>query len=321
MKEAPGRYIGFVLLVTVAALTALAPWLAPHDPAAQFRTHPFAPPMPLRIVDAQAGTLRAPFFYPVRMVDELARQYEEVRTRPAPLAWWSRGRLVTSGDTAQPWFPLGTDALGRDIASRLVAGARLSLGVAVLAALGALALGALVGALAGAAGGRLDDLLMRGAELVMVLPIIYLALAARAALPLVVSPLVTFALLTAALALAGWPTAARGVRGIVATERTRDYAEAARALGASPARVLWRHLLPATFPFLATQFLLLVPAFILAEATLSFVGLGFSPPTASWGAMLQEAANVRALVDTPWILAPAGAIVTVVLGMNLILEG
>ncbi|MCL4814958.1 MAG: ABC transporter permease, partial [Vicinamibacteraceae bacterium] len=279
------------------------------------------PPMRVRLADAASGSLRAPFFHPLRMTDQLARRYDEQRAHATPLAWFHDGRLVTSSDASRPWFPLGTDALGRDIASRLLTGARVSLGVAALAALGALAIGTLVGALAGAAGGRLDDLLMRAAELVMVLPVIYLALAVRAALPLVLSPAATFALLAGALALAGWPTVARGVRGIIAVERTREYAEAARAVGASPFRVLWRHLVPAAFPFLATQFLLLVPAFILAEATLSFVGLGFSPPTASWGAMLQEAANVRALVDAPWVLAPAGAIVVVVLGMNLVISG
>jgi peptide/nickel transport system permease protein len=181
-------------------------------------------------------------------------------------------------------------------------------------------IGALVGAVAGYAGGLIDELLMRAAELVVVLPVIYLVLVFRAAMPLVLPPLAIFLLLGGVLALAGWPQVARGVRGVVAAERAREYAEAARALGASPARIVVRHLLPAALPFLGTQLLLLLPAFILAEATLSFVGLGFDAPLASWGTMLQEAANIRALADAPWVLAPAAAIAVVVFGINLLIE-
>jgi peptide/nickel transport system permease protein len=118
----------------------------------------------------------------------------------------------------------------------------------------------------------------------------------------------------------GWPMVARGVRAIVATERERDYALAACALGMGRGRLLVRHLLPAARGFLTTQATLLLPAFILAEATLSYVGLGFSEPAVSWGTMLQEAANVAALADAPWTLTPAVAIFLVVLAVNLIVQ-
>jgi peptide/nickel transport system permease protein len=101
---------------------------------------------------------------------------------------------------------------------------------------------------------------------------------------------------------------ARGVRGIVVSEAMSEYAEAARALGASPWRVIARHLLPAARGFLGAQATLLVPAFVMAEATLSFVGFGFAPPTPSWGAMLQDAARVQIAKDAPWLLAPAVAL-------------
>jgi len=139
-------------------------------------------------------------------------------------------------------------------------------------------------------------------------------------LPLVLSPWSVFLLMTGILAIAGWPLVARGVRAVVMAERQREYALAAVSLGAGRVRLLWHHLLPAARPFLAAQSMLLVPGFILAEATLSFVGFGFAEPTASWGTMLHDAANVAVLSRFPWCLTPAAAIVTVVLGVNLLLE-
>jgi len=150
-----------------------------------------------------------------------------------------------------------------------------------------------------------------------VLPAMYVVLALRAALPLVLPPAQVFVLVTGILAVVGWPIVARGVRAIVASERERDYAQAARALGASRTRLLVRHLLPAAGGFLAAQAALLAAAFILAEATLSYVGLGFPDPSVSWGVMLQEAANVAAVADAPWTLAPAAGIFLLVLGVNL----
>jgi peptide/nickel transport system permease protein len=237
------------------------------------------------------------------------------------LAWFSNGVLVRQVDeTAGPWLLLGGDRLGRDVFARILHGARLSLTVAVVATLGALLLGALVGGLAGVAGGVVDDVLMRLADLVIVLPAMYVVLALRASLPLVLSPAAIFVLVAGILALVGWPVVARGVRAIVAAEHERDYAVAARALGMGRWRLLVRHLLPAAGGFLTTQAILLLPACILAEATLSYVGLGFPDPAVSWGTMLQDAANVAALVDAPWTLAPAVAIFLVVLAVNLMVQ-
>jgi peptide/nickel transport system permease protein len=202
----------------------------------------------------------------------------------------------------------------------VVLGARASLGVAAVATLGALSLGALVGALAGYAGGRLDELVMRVADFVLVLPAIYVILALRAAMPLVLTSPQVFWTMTLVLAAAGWPYPARGVRAIVAAETRKEYAESARAIGAGSTRILLRHLLPAARGFLGVQATLLLPAFILAEATLSFVGLGFAEPTPSWGLMLKDAFNAGALVDAPWLLTPAAAIVLAVLGLHLLAD-
>jgi peptide/nickel transport system permease protein len=122
-------------------------------------------------------------------------------------------------------------------------------------------------------------------------------------------------------ALVGWPFVARGVRGIVFSEKRREYAIAARSLGAGRARLLGRHLLPACRGFVSVQATMLVPAFIVAEATLSYVGLGFADPIASWGTMLREASDIVTFTEFPWTLAPAAAIFVVVLAFNLVVEG
>jgi len=155
---------------------------------------------------------------------------------------------------------------------------------------------------------------------VLVLPSMYVALALRAVMPLVLPPSTVFALLALIFALFGWPIVARGVRAIIASERQREYTMAARAAGAGPLRVL-RQLIPAARGYLTVQGSLLIPAFILAEATMSYVGLGFPDTTATWGTMLQDAANVTLIVDAPWILAPAVGIFAVVLAVNLIVQG
>jgi peptide/nickel transport system permease protein len=156
---------------------------------------------------------------------------------------------------------------------------------------------------------------------VVVLPVLSVVLVRRGVLPLVL-PVATVALIMVVIfSLVGWPFVARGVRAIVAAEREREYVAAARSLGAGPLRVLAFHLLPACAGYLAVQATLLLPAFILAEATMSYIGLGFPEATPTWGTMLQEAANVALLGDAPWALAPAGAIFLVVLGVNLAVQG
>ena len=308
--------IGALLLLGIAVLAAAAPLLTPHNPGFQFQDRSLAPPMRPRLVDA-TGALRAPFVYPLRLANRLERRYEEDRSRPTSLRWFSQGTLVSIDESSGPWLPLGADALGRDVFARLVYGARLSLGVALAASIGALLLAVLAGAPAGFRGGRTDAMLMAVADFVVVLPAIYVVLAFRAALPLVLSPGQVFAALTLVLSAAGWPVAARGVRAVIAAEKRREYAEAAYAMGAAPLRILQRHLLPATYGFLLNMWTLLVPAFVLTEATLSLVGLGFPPPTATWGSMLREAAENRSFTEAPWLLAPAVAIVCCVVPLQM----
>jgi peptide/nickel transport system permease protein len=310
------RGAGAALLAAIALVTAAAAYVAPHDPGRQFADLSYAPPMLPRVVDAN-GRWRRPFVYPLRLADRLERRFSEDRDNPRTIQWFSPGALAQVDESRGPWLLLGGDALGRDIFARVVRGARLSLGVSIIAAAGALLMGAFAGALAGFSGGWVDDLLMRIADIVLILPAIYVVIVLRAAMPLVLSTSQVFWTLVVVLALAGWPYVARGVRAVVAAERGKEYAEAARAIGAGWWRILLRHLLPASRGFLAVQATLLMPAFILAEATLSFVGFGFAEPTPSWGVMLQGAGQTGTLVEAPWLLAPAAAIVLSVLALYL----
>ncbi|MGE3842161.1 MAG: ABC transporter permease [Vicinamibacterales bacterium] len=309
------RRFGVAVLVAISVVAFCAPLFAVHPPDLQHRGFAFAPPMPLR-VHSHVGW-QAPFYHPVRLdTTRGVRVFLENVDERVPLRLATGGRLM-SGAAAQPWFPLGTDSLGRDVWSRLVFGARTSLAVVLCATALALLLGTGIGALAGSAGGWMDEASMRLVDLVIVLPSLYVVLALRSAMPLVLEPMTMFLALTGVLGVVGSPTVARGVRGIVAAEWKREHVTAAQALGASRWRIAWRHTLPAAGDFLLTQGLLLAPAFMFAESTLSLVGLGFAPPVASWGNMLQDAMNVRALADFPWVLTPALAISAVVLGITL----
>jgi peptide/nickel transport system permease protein len=299
-----------VLLASLALLATVGPWIAPYNPEVQHRGYLFAPPMPPRIVDD--GALRAPFAYAITMADRLAQRYDVDRRQRLPLPWFS--------EPAAPVFLLGADSYGRDLFSRLLHGARMSLSLALVSVAGAVAIGVLVGGLAGYRGGWIDDVAMRAVDFVIVLPVIYVALVLRAMLPLALSPTALFVMMATIFALVGWPFVARGVRGIIASERDREYVLAARSLGASASRVLLRHLLPACTGYLLVQATLLLPAFILGEATLSYVGLGFPEHVATWGTMLADAGTVNAMTRFPWTLTPAFAIFAVVLSANVILS-
>jgi peptide/nickel transport system permease protein len=311
------RRVGCALVGMVALSVAAAPVLAPNPPTRQFEGLAYAPPMRPRIFDAQG--LRRPFVYPWRVTDRLQGRFEPDTSRPQVIRFFTDGR-VAAPQPPEPWFLLGADPLGRDVLARVLAGGRLSLGVAALAVLLTLALGASVGAIAGFVGGRIDRTIMAVADFAVVLPLVYVVVTLRAAMPPVLEPPAVFWTMVVVMALGTWPVPARGVRAIVAAERSQPYAESAYAVGGGPLRILLRHLLPAAAGHIGMQGFLLFPAFIFAEATLSFVGLGFAEPLPSWGVMLKDAAAPAALIGAPWLLAPAGAIVLTLLGVHLVLR-
>lgn len=294
-----------IFLIALTVLASIAPWLAPYDSGEAFNDFLHAPPMRPRLDGL------TPVVNPVRLVDRLEQRYETDRSRSVKLPWFER-------DSSAPVFLLGADDRGRDELSRLLYGARTSISLALVATLGAVLIGAIAGAWAGYRGGWIDDAIMRTADFVLVLPVIYVVLVLRAVLPLVLPASTVFLLISAIFVLVGWPFVAKGVRSIIAAERHREYVQAAQSLGAGPLRIVTRHLIPACAGHLVVQATLLLPAFILAEATLSFIGLGFPDPIASWGAMLAGAGNYSAISRFPWTLSPAIAIFAIVFATNLI---
>jgi peptide/nickel transport system permease protein len=282
-------FAALALLAVVHGAVMLASCLAPYDPAEQDRLHPFAPP-------GIAGCEKA----------------------PCPVKWLARdegGRIRLFGvDSPARIYILGTDQYGRDQFSRLLYGGRISLGAGLLAAALSLGVGWLAGASAGYCGGRTDDLIMRLAEFFVALPWLYLLFAVRAFLPLDVEPGRALLLLAGIIGLAGWARPARLVRGVVLSARERGYVLAARGFGASHLYILRRHVLPRTAGVALTQAALLVPQYVLAEVTLSFLGLGVGEPAPSWGNMLAALAQYHVLASYWWMLLPAVAIVPVFLG-------
>jgi peptide/nickel transport system permease protein len=306
--SAPSR-----LLVCIAVLGALhlgvacAGFFAPYDPAAQDRAHPYAPPM--------RPHLRAGGF----------DQYEENRVRAIPVRFFVTGasyhvlgvlalRMHLFGGGDAPLYLLGSDEYGRDLLSRILVGGQVSLLAGLIGAGLTLSIGLCIGTVAGFLGGWKDEVLMRIAELFLALPWIYLLFAMRAFLPLTVPPLKAFLLVVMVIAAVGWARPARMVRGIVLSARERDFVRAARGFGASDGYLLRRHILPETASVVLTQAAILVPQFVLAEMTLSFLGLGVPEPVPSWGNMLASLQHYNVLVSYWWMYLPAVAMVPFFLG-------
>jgi peptide/nickel transport system permease protein len=251
------------------------------------------------------------------------RKAPDAPTSRTPDAPASRSVPSSSGRTAAPRvYLLGTDDFGRDRFSRLLAAARFSLAVGPLGTLLAGLLGVLVGCVSGYAGRLIDAVLMRAADAMMALPALVLILAARAALPLDLPPLRAGAFIVVIFVAVGWAEMARLTRGLVLELRSREFVTAAVALGMTEARVLFRHVLPNAARPILVQASLMLPAFLLAETALSYLGVGVQEPEASWGNMLAEAGNLSHLREQPLvILAPAFAIFLFVLGVRLVGDG
>jgi ABC-type dipeptide/oligopeptide/nickel transport system permease subunit len=215
-------------------------------------------------------------------------------------------------------FPLGTDALGRDRLARLLYGTRVSLLLAPAAALLSCAAAALIGGIAGLAGGWTERVVLASVDLFLSLPWLLLLMLVRACLPLNVSPVVSITITFLLLGLLGWPASARVVRAAVGRLRDADFMLQARAMGCSEGRLLARQLTPNVMPVLLAQFWTAVPLFLLAEATLGMLGLGVSEPLPSWGGILREIESGDVL-SQPWIAAPVLLLAAVAGSFQLIM--
>lgn len=284
MSFAARTALAVLALVHLAALGA--DFLAPYDAARQHREYPWSPPTPVRFENGQlmAGGHELRFF---------------VRERGSL-------RLFGAANAGEV-FLLGTDGLGRDQLSRLLHGARISLFSGVIAAALSACLGGLLGALAGYFGGLADQVIMRATDLFLTLPWMYLLLAARAFFPLEADPQWLLFTMISILGLIGWARPARLTRGIVAGAKQRDYVLASRGFGASHFSVLRKHILPEAYPTLLVFAGLAIPQYVLAEATLSFLGLGAGGSVASWGLLLAELGRLEALTTYWWLSLPAFA--------------
>jgi peptide/nickel transport system permease protein len=294
--------LAVLLIVHLAVLGA--GFVAPYDPTAQNRTLPFVPPMRVHFSHWK------PAVYGLRAEGD---GFREDAGQVYPIRFFVRGPHLFGVDEPGRIFLLGTDEFGRDQLSRLIHGGRISLAAGLLATALTLALGILLGSLAGLYGGWCDTALMRLAELFLALPWLYLLLGVRAFLPLSLSPGGTFLLLAGVIGAVGWARPARLIRGIVLSAREREYVYAARGFGASDLHVMVHHILPQARGAILTQASLLIPQYILAEVTLSFLGLGAGEPAASWGSMLAPVRQVAVLTTYWWMALPALAVLPVVI--------
>jgi peptide/nickel transport system permease protein len=299
-----------IVLGGLHLIVLLAGFAAPYDPVQQARALPYAPPSRLHFVDADGSFHLRPFVYALAPDPENFDAYIEDTTQRFPVRLMVAGHLFGVDAPARISL-LGTDGFGRDVLSRLLHGGRISIGAGLLATLCALLVGVGFGTIAGFFGGRIDAAVMRLADLFMAVPWLYLLFAVRAALPLHLDTRATFLLLVAVLGIVGWARPARLIRGIVLSAREHTYVTAARGFGAEAPYLLWRHILPQTLGVVLTQAGLLVPQYILAEVTLSFLGLGVGEPTPSWGAMLGSLQQYSVLTSYWWMFTPAVALVAV----------
>jgi peptide/nickel transport system permease protein len=317
-------------LVAVHVLVLGAVFFAPYDPAEQHRDVPFAPPVRLHFVDSQRSWRLRP--YVCSWADQTsgigAPRYVEDCSRTSRLRFLVRARSIGSAgspgtgwrlfgvDGPAPIFLLGTDDYGRDQLSRLLYGGQISLFAGLLATALSLGLALLLGSVAGYFGSWLDDTIMRGAEVFMALPWIYLLFAVRAFLPLHVGARQSFFLVIAVIGLTGWARPSRLIRGVILSAKERDFVRAARGFGASNVYILRRHLVPETYAVLLTQAAILIPQYILAEVTLSFLGLGVGEPVSSWGNMLASLQKFYVLQSYWWMFLPGITLIPILLLYN-----
>lgn len=322
-----------ILLYVVAAFVE---FVAPYDPEAQSARNAYHVPSTVRIVDAE-GHLRLPFIYGTSSKRDLAtlqlvftedtsvRYPIQLLVKGAPYKLWglipSDLHLFGVGNPKAQMFLLGADKQGRDVLSRMIYGTRLSMSIGLVGVAVSFFIGIIVGGISGYFGGVVDLVIQRIIEFVRSMPTIPLWLGLAAALPPSWSVLQVYFAITVILSLIGWTGLAQVVRGRALALREEDFIMAARLSGSSRATIIFRHMVPSFMSHIIAALTLAVPEMIIAETSLSFLGLGLRYPAISWGVLLQEAQNLRSVALAPWLLAPGALVVIAVLALNFFGDG
>jgi len=331
--------VGLFVTIALYVVAVVPGFFAVNDPSQQNRRAVFHPPQALHIIDSGENgswSIR-PYIHPYVLARDpvtLASVYKEDGERKVYLQMFGEGyeysvlglfnartHLFASQDANQPLFFFGADRLGRCVYSRIMLGAQISLSVGLLGVFLSLTLGIILGGISGYYGGRIDFAIQRVIELVLSLPTIPIWLALAAALPQDWPATLNYLMITVILSLTGWAQLARVVRGRFLSLRTEEFVTAARLDGASEGRIIFRHMLPSFSSHIIASVSLAIPAMILAETSLSFLGLGLQPPTISWGVLLREAQNIRSIATAPWLFAPGAAVVLAVIALNFLGDG
>jgi peptide/nickel transport system permease protein len=325
-----GARIAAAILGLLILSAVFCDFLAPSPPETLDLQNFFAPPTRIHFLDANGRFQIRPFQYRQELSDPLEIRYSERVGRQFPLTFFcagyeyrflglfpSRLHLVCPAE-GLTFHPFGTDELGRDVLARLLAGARTSL-IVVIVGLGLYALlGIAVGLVSGFSGGWIDSVLTRTSEFVLAIPALYLILALRALLPAKITYWGTVLLIAGTIALVAWPTMARGIRGQVMALRNAPYVEAARSFGSPGARIVLRHILPSLGPLAGAQAMIAAPVFLMGEAILSFLDIGFRGIGESWGSMLRNMKDPRIMTDFWWNLAPLFFIFVTILCLTIL---
>jgi peptide/nickel transport system permease protein len=228
---------------------------------------------------------------------------------------------VVGAQRGEGIFLLGTDQLGRDLFSRMVVATRVSLFIGLAGVTLSLLLGVLLGGISGLYGGWVDTVIQRVIEILRSIPTIPLWMGLAAALPNTWSSLQVYFAITIIISLIGWTELARVVRGRFLALREEDFVVAAELAGASQGRIIFRHMLPSFMSHIIAAVSLALPAMIVSETALSFLGLGLRPPAVSWGILLQDAQNIQVLSGAPWLLSAAVPVILVILAFNFLGDG